>query len=218
LLAGALLPDLNEALAWLHEGRHIVETEAARQILSDGVGAKQSPTYQAFSMEMIALAAQLANDLGMPLGSKVSERLARGAEFLSWLSDDSGFVPAIGDDDEGRVIAQPPDREPRYAASVIAAVVGLTRRDDLPIPARDPHLRDVIFDSPRQLSGEKSGLRVFEQGGVSVADETLFGRRVHLVFDHGPLGLMPLAAHGHADALAIWLTIDGEPVFIDAGT
>ena len=28
---------------------------------------------------------------------------------------------------------------------------------------------------------------------------------------------MPLAAHGHADALGIWLTIDGE-VFIDAGT
>jgi uncharacterized heparinase superfamily protein len=38
------------------------------------------------------------------------------------------------------------------------------------------------------------------------------------VFDHGPLGLLPLAAHGHADALAIWLTIDGQPVFIDAGT
>jgi len=85
-------------------------------------------------------------------------------------------MPAIGDDDEGRVIAQPPDREPRYVASVIAAVVGLTRRDDLPIPARDPHLRDVIFDSPQQSSGEKSGLRVFEQGGGSVADETLFGR------------------------------------------
>ena len=64
------------------------------------------------------------------------------------ISDDNGFMPAIGDDDEGRVIAQPPDREPRYVASVIAAVVGLT----------------------------------------------------------------------HADALAIWLTIDGEAVFIDAGT
>ena len=85
------------------------------------------------------------------------------------ISDDNGYMPAIGDDDEGRVIAQP-DREPRYVASVIAAVVGLTRRDDLPIPARDPHLRDVIFHSPQQSSGEKSGLRVFEQGGVSVAD------------------------------------------------
>ena len=191
LLAGALLPGLDEARAWLDEGRHIVETEAARQILSDGVGAEQSPTYQAFSMEMIALAAQLANDLGMPLGSEVGERLARGAEFLWRLSDDNGVMPAIGDDDEGRVIAQPPDREPRYVASVIAAVVGLTRRDDLPIPARDPHLRDVIFDSPQQSSGEKSGLRVFEQCGVSVTDETLIGRRTRLVFDHGPLGLMP---------------------------
>jgi len=141
-------------------------------------------------MEMIALAAQLANDLGMPLGSEVSERLAQGAEFLWRLSDDNGYMPAIGDDDEGRVIAQP-DREPRYVASVIAAVVGLTRRDDLPIPARDPHLRDVIFDSPQQSSGEKSGLRVFEQCGVSVTDETLIGRRTRLVFDHGPLGLMP---------------------------
>ncbi len=217
-LAGALLPDLSEARAWLDEGRHIIETEAKRQILSDGVGAEQSPTYQAFSMEMIALAAQLANDLGMPLDPKVIERLVRGAEFLSWLSDENGFVPAIGDDDEGRVIARPPDREPRYVASVIAAVAGLTKHKVLSIPARDPHLRDVIFDSPHRSSVHHRGLRIFEQGGVSVANETLFGRSVHLVFDHGPLGLLPLAAHGHADALAIWLTIDGEPVFIDAGT
>lgn len=217
-LAGALLPDVPEGRAWRDEGRHIVETEAARQILSDGVGAEQSPTYQAFSMEMLALAAQLANDLEMPLDRKVIERLTRGAEYLSWLSDQNGFVPAIGDDDEGRVIAQPPDREPRYVASIVAAVAGLAKRDDLSIPARDPHLRDVIFDSPQSSSADDRGLRVFEHGGVSVANETVFGRRVHLVFDHGPLGLIPLAAHGHADALAIWLTIDGEPVFVDAGT
>ena len=217
-LAGVLLPDLAEARAWLKEGRRIVETEATRQILSDGVGAEQSPTYQAFSMEMMALAAQIANDLGMPLGAQVNERLVRGAEFLSCLSDQNGFVPAIGDDDEGRVIAQPPDREPRYVASVVAAVAGLAKSAHLGVPSRDPHLRDAIFASPPSSSAEDAGLRVFAQGGVSVANEMLFGRRVHLVFDHGPLGLMPLAAHGHADALAIWLTIDGEAVFIDAGT
>jgi uncharacterized heparinase superfamily protein len=217
-LAGVLLPDLSEARAWLDEGRRIIETEATRQILSDGVGAEQSPTYQAFSMEMMALAAQLAHDLHMPFGPRVTERLVRGAEFLSWLSDQKGHVPAIGDDDEGRVVAQPPDREPRYVASVVAAVAGLTRSARLSVPPHDPHLRDAIFGSPPSSSPENAGLRVFEEGGVSVADETLFGRRVHLVFDHGALGLMPLAAHGHADALAIWLTVDGEPVFIDAGT
>jgi hypothetical protein len=217
-LASVLLPDLREARGWLDEGRQILEMETMRQILPDGVGAEQSPTYQAFSMEMVALAAQLADDLRMPLRADVIERLVRGAAFLSSLSDENGFVPAIGDDDEGRVIAQPPDREPRYVASIVAAIAGLAKGGGFSVPAHDPHLRDVIFDSPQQSTAEHSGLRIFAHGGVSIADETLLGRRVHLVFDHGPLGLPPLAAHGHADALALWLTIDGEPVFIDAGT
>jgi Heparinase II/III N-terminus len=100
-VAGVLLPDLAEARAWLDEGRRIIETEATRQILADGVGAEQSPTYQAFSMEMTALAARLAADLHVPLDPRVTERLVRGAEYLSWLSDQNGFVPAIGDDDLG---------------------------------------------------------------------------------------------------------------------
>jgi len=217
-VAGRLMPDLHEAHGWIGEGRRILETEAMRQILPDGVGVEQSPTYQAFSMEMLALAAKLADDLGAPLAPKVVERLIRGAEFLSFLVDENGFVPAIGDDDETRVISQPPDREPRYVASVIAAVAGLAKRPDLATSIRDPHLRDAIFNSPKMQSAERTGLRVCKEGGISIVDEMIMGRRIHLVFDHGPLGLMPLAAHGHADALSIWLTIDEGPVFIDAGT
>jgi uncharacterized heparinase superfamily protein len=217
-LAGALLPDLDKRRGWHDEGRRILQAEAMRQILADGVGAEQSPTYQAFTMEMLALAAQLANDLGTPLDTSVMDRLVRGAQFLSWLADVDGFVPRIGDDDEGRVLAQPPDREPRYVASIVAAVAGLAKRDELLPPAHDAHLRDVIFDSPRAASGQRTGLAVFVHGGMSVINDVIAGRRVHLVFDHGPLGLGPLAAHGHSDALAIWLTVDDEPVFIDAGT
>jgi uncharacterized heparinase superfamily protein len=39
-----------------------------------------------------------------------------------------------------------------------------------------------------------------------------------LVFDHGPLGYLTIAAHGHADALSIWLHVDGRAVLTDAGT
>jgi hypothetical protein len=39
-----------------------------------------------------------------------------------------------------------------------------------------------------------------------------------LVFDHGPLGYLSIAAHGHADALSIWLHVDGAPLLVDAGT
>ena len=39
-----------------------------------------------------------------------------------------------------------------------------------------------------------------------------------LIFDHGPVGYLSIAAHGHADTLAVWLSIGDQPVFVDAGT
>ncbi|TIH18583.1 heparinase [Marinifilum sp. JC120] len=39
-----------------------------------------------------------------------------------------------------------------------------------------------------------------------------------MVIDSGPLGYGTLAAHGHADALAIYLTLDGHEFLIDPGT
>jgi uncharacterized heparinase superfamily protein len=36
--------------------------------------------------------------------------------------------------------------------------------------------------------------------------------------DAGPLGYLGIAAHGHADALQVWLSVGGLPVLIDPGT
>ena len=215
-IAGLLAPDLPDSEAWRKVGRNIIEAETQKQILEDGVGAEQSPTYQAFTMEMIAFAALLANSIGEPLSAGTLDRLVKGADHLDWLLDSSGYAPAIGDNDEGRTIALPPDREPRYVASIVAAVGGLTER--VKSPPRDPHLRDALFSSPTDQRKAHEGIRIFPTGGYSVVHDRINGRTVDLVFDHGPLGYLSLAAHGHADALAIWLTVGGIPVFIDSGT
>ena len=47
---------------------------------------------------------------------------------------------------------------------------------------------------------------------------TISGRKTLMVMDHGPLGHLSIAAHGHADALALWLHIGDQPVLVDAGT
>jgi hypothetical protein len=39
-----------------------------------------------------------------------------------------------------------------------------------------------------------------------------------LIFDCGPLGHLSLAAHGHADCLALWLSVGGQPLLVDTGT
>jgi hypothetical protein len=38
------------------------------------------------------------------------------------------------------------------------------------------------------------------------------------VLDAGPMGLEPMAAHGHADLLAVCLAVDGDEALIDPGT
>ncbi len=39
-----------------------------------------------------------------------------------------------------------------------------------------------------------------------------------LTFDHGPLGMPPFYAHGHADALAVTLSVNGRTILVDPGT
>src|ERR1700731_4936296 len=69
-----------------------------------------------------------------------------------------------------------------------------------------------------RFSDAPEGLRSFEEGGYSVVRETRAGRRVRFVLDHGPLGYLSIAAHGHADANAVTLSLDDRPILVDPGT
>lgn len=61
---------------------------------------------------------------------------------------------------------------------------------------------------------EPAGVHTFPVSGYTVVREADF----LLTFDHGPLGMPPLYNHGHADALAVTLSKNGKPFFVDPGT
>lgn len=218
LLAGLIAPDLPDAAVWEAYGRATVERETLRQFGADGVGLEQSPKYTAFSAELVCFADLYAASCGAPLDPRVRARLEHVARWLRTIMDEGGDVPRIGDDDEGRVIALPPDREPHYVASVLAALAGHLGMPHLAPPRHDAHLRDLLFDSPQAPGEAPDGLTIFPKGGYTVLRRRLAGRQALLVFDHGPLGYLSIAAHGHADALAVWLHLDDAPVIVDAGT
>jgi hypothetical protein len=214
---GTLCPDLPGAVRYARIGRERIEQHASRLILPDGAGAEMSPSYAAFAIEWILLAAVVAKGAGQPLGTETIGRLAAAARHFKWLQDDDGKVPSIGDNDNSCVIASAGE-EPRYVASITAAIAGVTELPELSPVAYDPALRDLIFLAPKAAVPEGDGIRHFNAGGLSVVRETRRSGRSVLVFDHGPLGHSQIGAHGHADALAIWLSVGGQPVFIDAGT
>jgi len=62
-----------------------------------------------------------------------------------------------------------------------------------------------------------TGLVSFEASGYSVIRGKL-SDQPRLIFDHGPLGLAPCYAHGHADALSVILKVEEQDVLLDPGT
>jgi len=191
-------------------------TEVDRQIYPDGVGAEQSPAYTAFAIESLLVAA-VAYGRQYDLPAVTKERLAAWAEHSLWLMDSGGGVPAIGDWDNGRVIATTQAHEPNYVASIVSAVAHCIGRADLAPPAKEPSLRDLILGSADSSSTLRTGMCSFQTGGYTVF-RSAGPDPIVLTFDHGPVGYLSIAAHGHADALSIWLSIGSQPIFVDAGT
>lgn len=202
----------------LHAGaRATLEREAGLQVFADGVGAEQSPTYGAFTAEMLLVADKIGRAFGAPLAAGLAERLGAFSTFIGWLADGRGRVPAIGDDDGGRVLKWQAAHEATYAASVARAIAGHFALAT-PVPAEGAaDLREALFGRPETLP-EPEGLQTFEAGGYTVVRERRGGRKLRFVLDHGPLGYLSIAAHGHADANAFTLSLDDEDVLVDPGT
>src|SRR5690606_21553276 len=79
-LLGTLMRDLAGADANRSEGFRILCGEAERQILADGVGAEQSATYTAFTLEWYLLALKVGRNTGTIFPPHVLRRLAAAGE------------------------------------------------------------------------------------------------------------------------------------------
>jgi len=79
-------------------------------------------------------------------------------------------------------------------------------------------LRSALLPSEQTHDAAPQGLKRFEAGGLTIWRGPMAGRAMDFTLDHGPLGYLSIAAHGHADAGAISLAIDGRPVLVDPGT
>ncbi len=216
--AALLAPDLPAAAGCLTEGRAVLEDAVVTQYDFDGTGVEQSPAYAAFTLEMLCLGALLLEDTPDAFGPAWRGRLADAASALRAMLDDHGIPPRIGDDDDGRVIGASSMEEPRYVASVVAAAATVAQRPDLLPPVRDASLRDLLFAAPASGALPSCGIDHFPEGGYTAIRDMIGAVRALVVFDHGPLGFGSIAAHGHADALSLWLHIDGIPVIVDSGT
>jgi hypothetical protein len=212
LYAGAVTwPLFAESNKWRLYAREKLIEQIKEQIEPDGVGKERAIEYQVFVAELFLTAAALGQAAGEPYPAPYLERLARMAGFLNALRDRSSNLPMFGDGDSGQVL---------WLANNFADRIEALYR--LLSGGKSSLLRDLILTFGQTVTlplpeAEPSGR--FEQGGYYVlADRQGEAREVMMVVDAGPLGLPPMNAHGHADALSFWLTAGGREFLIDPGT
>jgi hypothetical protein len=194
-LVGSLLAGLSvDGLAdpgELEELRSELETTAARQFSHDGVGLEQATHYAVYTLEWLLLARVVAAAGKRPMSADYDSLLEAAAGAIGALTDVGGNTLRYGDDDDASALSavlRPADR--------IAAVVALAGGGG----PRTPSVR-MMGDASWSIG------RFADPLGIT-----------DLVFDHAPLGFGGIAAHAHADALSVWLSVAGQPVFVEAGT
>ena len=215
---GCLAPTLPDSERWREDSASELIEECRKQIHGDGIGGEQSPTYQAYTLEWFLCVRTVATATGHALAASFKDRLESSALFFCSILDRNGNHPSIGDDDEGVVLRQSLEPE-HYVLSVCGVIASALENPKLRPRAHRPDLRAALlgFVECKPSRYRRKG-RTFSTGGYTVLAAKDEGREAIAVFDHGPVGYAWTAGHGHADALSVWLHLDGHPVLVDTGT
>ncbi|NLP11346.1 hypothetical protein GX408_13210 [bacterium] len=222
IYAGSYFQPLRRAAEWREVGFSVFFAEFLRQVHPDGVSREQSTQYQLYVFYYGLLALLAADHTGRPVAQEFRERLAKMAEFVFSLLDESGELPGIGDEDGGQVL-QVSKSGPSALRMLSTAAVAF-ERNDLKPGALHPEVlwlvgleRTLAWQNKPSAAVQRKSV-FYPDGGYVILHRTVNGCRQRLIFDAGPLGLDRMAAHGHADALSLVLSAAGRPVLIDSGT
>lgn len=220
--AGTLYPQWAAAPRWRRRGWQIVENEAVRQVLPDGMHFEQSTYYHVYALDMFLHARLLAARNGEPIPAEMDAVIERMAEALR-LQSQSGAAPRFGDDDGGRLF-DPRRNRTEHLLDPLATAAALYRRPDFKTAAGGELREESLwllglegiaeFDRLPAAPHAPASARCAASGLYCLtAAEPVFRQ---VIVDAGPHGYGS-GGHGHADALSLqwiararnWLTDPG---------
>jgi len=225
-IAGIVFPFLKAATKWKAFGKDVLEREVTRQILPDGTSFEYTIPYLQFIADHFLIYYLICKDFKEGIPAKIEQRLRAVCEFMVHIMDNKGNIPMIGDDDDGYLLKLSPGDNNNFLSLLNTCSI-LFKRPDWVHPAAQFDAKTLLLlgDSAIQqwegLNGERAWKRksaYFKDAGLGVIAHRKSGKEILFIGNNGPAGLEPLGGHGHADALSFWLSVDGQPFFVDPGT
>lgn len=227
-VAGMACPDHRQASSWRDFGCDVLEREVTRQIYPDGSSFEHSIPYLPFVVDHFLVYRLVCQLYEIPYGSAIDERLESAIGFLHAVSDCKGHYPLVGDDDDGYLLRLDFDFHTNALSLRCSGGALFSRPEWLQSPNGSDAKSMLLLGLSGSISPEESigcdapktrtAARYFADAGLAVLRSKEQGCEVLFVGNSGPLGLAPLSGHGHADALSVWLSVNGAPVLVDPGT
>jgi hypothetical protein len=189
------------------------------QTHEDGFSKEQSVHYHAetLSMMIICFNAIKIKKSDYPLAEQVLDRLYKGINILKKFNEWSCDAPHIGDSDDGQLIYPYADNDFDLYGSIFEDRCTLFGKNNPKIGIRN-YLNSgeitMVFPAKEESNNSDYYTELCESSGYCF----FYHGDKKLIFDVGELGLAPLSAHGHADALQILLSYKDEPFIVDVAT
>lgn len=222
-LIGVYFPVFPEAGRWLTFGKKVLEREVARQILPDGGSYEYTTTYLSFVFDFFLLFKIVCDKNRIEYTPLVDKRLEQSCEFISSLMDKNGNMPNIGDQDSAVLVNFGLDNHDNFQSILNTGAILYNRpefrRNNFP----DLKTRILLGDQPereknQQIKPNPNKNRLFRESGIAVVRGEVNGKEFVFTGNATSLGMPPLYAHGHLDALSFTLSLNGLEFLVDPGT
>lgn len=214
---------------WGQLAQHSLIEEMERQNFPDGVNKEQALAYQQFVLDFFLFSGLAGRARGREMPQAYWDRYYSMLAFIASVMDVAGNMPMIGDADDGYVTRLSSEEGFSPFKSLLAT--GSILFDEPAFAAKagvlDDKTRFLVGDDGWEDQRRRSTLprangvtkRCFPEGGYYLLGDRLDTEgEVRLLVDAGPLGYLSIAAHGHADALSLWLSVKGREFLVDPGT
>jgi hypothetical protein len=210
---------------WRSISQNLLCDEIQNQVHPDGGTREQAISYQQFVLDFLILSLLSGRSYGIAFPVAYHDKIEKMIEFIGSMMDCNGNIPMIGDADDGYVVNMSPELDFCPYKSLLATGAALFNRPDFLKDGQkiDDKTRWLV-GAPKKIVPQQSKKlfrpkRAFSDSGYFILGDALgTDDEIRCMVDCGPLGYLSIAAHGHADALAIYLSIGGTEFLIDPGT
>jgi Heparinase II/III-like protein/Heparinase II/III N-terminus len=218
-----------EAAKWRDYAMKGMEKEILLQHSANGINKEEAAEYIQFITDFFVVAFSVGKKYDIPFSANYENRLLKIFNYIFNLLDISGGYPKYGDEDDGKVLITSNNPNFNNFESLLISAAVLSEDNKF-------KLADNKFDLKNWLLWGEAGKNIYDRLSVSSQkkESTFYKEEGHFIFrkaysedkhkeiylhfDAAPLGFLSIAAHGHADALSVILSLDGNSMITDAGT